>query len=402
MNCGIFIKVGTATSFMPLDKNQPLAVKQTDQPAQAVMPVVCDSCHELVLLEAPLAYAAHDDDDLLYSHVWYRARAVQSCSHCGAPLDASSTVEHVRSRVDDHVIPELILDRVEVRGGTAVESTAVVPDTKFRYVRGVPSSLNYAKSQKRIERIYSDSYRAWIFVSHASDDIERVREVRNYLESKGASPLLFYLKALAEPEEFWPIIEREIAARNFFLYCHSTVAEEREWVRRERAAVEAASRKRPIRVDSIRVDDGDLDFTKLDAFLTKTRVFPIFSWLDNTVVDHFVPAMERAGFQVFLEDRDMIPDERWYDVIDRELKAAARDGWVVPFISHRSMSSQVVDLVVSAGVKLGAKFIPVVIDDKVYTDPRFLSYELGKFNCLDATHDPGTAPDRLVELMLRR
>src|SRR5262249_33871246 len=124
-------------------------------------------------------------------------------------------------------------------------------------------------------------YHAWIFISHASDDLLRVREVRNYLESKGASPLLFHLKALAEPEQFWPIIEREIAARNFFLYCQSAVADQREWVRRERAAVEGAGRKRPIRVDSIRVDGGDLDFTKLDAFLAKTRVFPSYTGEDR-------------------------------------------------------------------------------------------------------------------------
>src|SRR5262245_8191750 len=79
-------------------------------------------------------------------------------------------------------------------------------------------------------------FHAWIFVSHASDDLERAREVRNYLESKGASPLLFHLKALANPEEFWPIIEREIAARNFFLYCQSAIADKRDWVCREREA----------------------------------------------------------------------------------------------------------------------------------------------------------------------
>ncbi len=70
----------------------------------------------------------------------------------------------------------------------------------------------------------AENYHAWIFVPHASDDLQRY-ESRNYLESKGASPLLFHLKALSQPEEFWPIIEREIAARNFFLYCQSAIAE---------------------------------------------------------------------------------------------------------------------------------------------------------------------------------
>ncbi len=46
----------------------------------------------------------------------------------------------------------------------------------------------------------------WIFVSHSSEDMKAVRVVRNYLEEKGASPLLFHLMALTTAEEFWPLI----------------------------------------------------------------------------------------------------------------------------------------------------------------------------------------------------
>ena len=129
-----------------------------------------------------------------------------------------------------------------------------------------------------------------------------------FREVKGGSQLpgtqwciaaAFSPEGVAEPEEFWPIIEREIAARNFFLYCESDVAEKREWVRRERAAVEAASRKRPIRIDSIRVDGPEPDFVKLDAFLSKTRVFPSFSQRDRETIFPFMLTMERAGFRVF-------------------------------------------------------------------------------------------------------
>jgi len=235
-------------------------------------------------------------------------------------------------------------------------------------------------------------YRAWIFVSHASDDLPRAREVRNYLESKGASPLLFHLKALANPEEFWPIIEREIAARNFFLYCQSAVADEREWVRREREAVARERRNRPIRVDSITVDGGDLDFAKLDAFLAKTRVFPSFSHKDEEAVRPFLLAMERAGFQVF-DEKEIAAGEPWRARIQRELEAAARDGWAVVFLSPFSGTSHTRDHL-RTGRRLGAKFIPVVI--KTLEPPNF------PFEFFDATHDPTTAPDRLVELMLRR
>jgi TIR domain len=238
-------------------------------------------------------------------------------------------------------------------------------------------------------------YHAWIFVSHASDDLPRVREVRNYLESKGASPLLFHLKALSRPEEFWPVIEREIAARNFFLYCQSTVADEREWVRRERAAVEAASRERPIRVDSVRVDGPELDLAKLDAFLAKTRVFPSYSHRDRETVRPFLVAMERAGFQVF-SGTEIPAAAPWAEIIQRELSAAARDGWVVAFLSQFSMQRPNINHEIGAGIALGAKFIPVAIEKII--PPANLAH----IQVFDATVDPATAPGRLVELMLRR
>ena len=56
----------------------------------------------------------------------------------------------------------------------------------------------------------------WIFVSHSSADLKQVRVVRNYLEDRNSAPLLFHLKSLSNPEEFWPLIEKEIWARNFF------------------------------------------------------------------------------------------------------------------------------------------------------------------------------------------
>src|SRR5262249_41556534 len=151
------------------------------------------------------------------------------------------------------------------------------------------------------------------------------------------------------------------AARNFFLYCQSAVAEEREWVRRERAAVEAAGRERPIRVDSIRVDSGDLDFARLDAFLAKTRIYSSSSTENQEAVRPFLLAMERSGFQVFARN-EIRQEENVEDVMLRELEAAARHGWVVAFLSRRSIRSPWVRVEIKHGKELGAKFIPVLLE----------------------------------------
>jgi TIR domain len=237
-------------------------------------------------------------------------------------------------------------------------------------------------------------YHAWIFVSHASDDLIQVRKVRNYLEEKGASPILFHLLALKEPEQFWPVIEKEIEARNFFLYCESEIARMREWVQRERAAVEAVAKVRPVRIGVIRVDGPQLELAELDAFLATIRVFPSFSPGDSEQVRPYLDALEKAGFQVF--DPLSLVGSADLREIKSELELAARDGWIVVFLSHGSVRSPWVRSELAAAQTLGARFIAVAIEPKV-TTPGLFAIEI-----FDGTRDPIGAPTRLVAEMLQR
>jgi hypothetical protein len=243
---------------------------------------------------------------------------------------------------------------------------------------------------------------AWIFVSHASADLPAVRRARNYLEDKNAAPLLFHLKALTEEDEFWPIIAREIAARNFFLYCESPAAAASPWVRRERLAVEAASRVSPRRIGAIRVDGGDIDFHALDAFLTKTRVFPSYLNRDEPVVRPFLDALKAAGLIVYEGPKIGEFDG---DRANDELNAAARDGWVVPFISSESMANAWVRNELSLAEWFGARFAPVLLGEvpelPLFARGRALqAYQVNPINNLSYI-DPD-APRRLVDTLLSR
>jgi len=95
------------------------------------------------------------------------------------------------------------------------------------------------------------------------------------MEERGVGPILFYIRALTQPEEFWPLIEREIAARNFFLYCESQAAGSSQWVQREREYVKKIARNKAIRIGKINVDIEDLDFNHLARFLENTQVYII-------------------------------------------------------------------------------------------------------------------------------
>ena len=205
---------------------------------------------------------------------------------------------------------------------------------------------------------------AWVFISHSSEDLTFVRKVRNYLEEKGAAPLLFHLLSLKNPEEFWPVIEREILERNFFLYCESKAAEQSEWVRRERQAVargRGLGAGKSIRIGHVRVET-QLDTAALDEFIEKTRVFPSFARSDRDRVEPYLDALKAAGFQVFypLTGRKMSPE--WTRSIDTEIAKAARTGWIVIFLSREANTSPWVIRETEKALELRGKIVPVDLD----------------------------------------
>ena len=64
------------------------------------------------------------------------------------------------------------------------------------------------------------SDRLTIFLSHSHKDLEKVRKLREILESLDYEPLIFFLKCLDDSnEELEDFIKREIDARNLFIYC---------------------------------------------------------------------------------------------------------------------------------------------------------------------------------------
>ena len=244
------------------------------------------------------------------------------------------------------------------------------------------------------------SDRTWIFVSHASADLRAVREVRNYLEAKDASPLLFHLLALEHEREFWPIIEREIVARDFFLYCESAAAAASPWVERERKAVEKAVGRKPKRIGSIRVDAGEIDFGALNDFIATSRVFPSFRHGDRALVQPYLKELVDRGFEVFDDLEMLVPGDNWQARIVDELERAAAHGWVIAFISAASMQSEWVQAEILHAIRLGARFVPVLID-RNYSLSLLPPY-LRMIQVFDGTHDPKNAPKRLADELHRR
>lgn len=243
------------------------------------------------------------------------------------------------------------------------------------------------------------SERTWIFVSHSSEDLEAVRQVRNYLEAKDASPLLFHLLSLKHEEEFWPIIERKILERDFFLLCDSEGATRSEWVQRERAAVERAAAQKPKRRWNIRVDGPDLDLASLDAFISSTRVFPSFTHRDRDQVWPYLAALQSRGFEVFNELEELKPATDFASEIMKAMADAAARGFILFFITSNSLKSRWVEQEIDYAIKHRARLVPVLIDRSVNTaavPPTLQAYRI-----FDATISPHSAPDELASLLHR-
>jgi hypothetical protein len=237
----------------------------------------------------------------------------------------------------------------------------------------------------------------WIFVSHASADLRVVRKVRNYLEEKGGSPLLFHLRALTHADDFWPIIEKEIAARNFFLYCESESARKSEWVQRERRVIE--SLKPSPRVGSIRVDEGEPDSESLDRFLMSTHVFASYAHKDRDKVAPFLDVLDRYGYTLVTNNPS--PLQAFSIDLDAAMAEVAQDGFVAVFLSADAVKSRWIEVEVLRAHRLGTRFVPVLLERVDSFPPTFQTSVL-QYQWFDATVDPAAAPLRFIQMLNNR
>ena len=112
----------------------------------------------------------------------------------------------------------------------------------------------------------------WIFLSHSSEDFNKVRKIRNYLEEKSYRPLMFYLKCLESDEEIYDLITREIDVRTRFVLCDSENARGSEWVKREMDYISNQNPPRSfLQIDLSQSDD--IIHRQLDSYVNQMNIF---------------------------------------------------------------------------------------------------------------------------------
>ena len=89
----------------------------------------------------------------------------------------------------------------------------------------------------------------WIFLSHSSKDIDKVRIIRNEFEKYSHNPLAFHLRCLNAdtPEgklELDNLIKREIDSREWFVFCESDAARKSQYVNMEKEYIIKSGKKK--------------------------------------------------------------------------------------------------------------------------------------------------------------
>lgn len=179
---------------------------------------------------------------------------------------------------------------------------------------------------------------AWIFVSHSVKDLHQVRRIRNEIESKGANPILFFLKQKVEDEQLKLFLRREIEARNFFILCDSENSRASDYVQLEVEHVQALPYVRRMTIDL--AASWDEQVRRIDALLGDAQVFLSYAHADRADVQPYIDFLISEDFSVFDPSINISMGSSWQQVIQDAIAEAANHGSLVLFLTQRSLQSK--------------------------------------------------------------
>jgi len=207
----------------------------------------------------------------------------------------------------------------------------------------------------------------WVFLSHASDDYEDVKIVRNYLEENGFSALMFYLKCLEEEDKkdkIKELLEWEINARNIFVLCNSETASKSKWVKWETSYVKSLSSKifKEIDVEKLKYQKCT-ELSKLDDLMNIATLYFLYSHKDNTKVNKIYERLNSLGFRIFKDTASMKIGDNIQSKIETALQETVSHGAVLIFLSKNAQKSKWFWKEKDMAIDSKAFIIPIILDD---------------------------------------
>lgn len=215
----------------------------------------------------------------------------------------------------------------------------------------------------------------YVFLSHSHKDISEVRKIRNDLEKKGFEPLCFYLKCLEKDSEIFNLVEREIAAREWFVYLESSNAKQSEWVQKELEYAQKSGKE----IYTVDLEKETLPEIVSDRIASKMRVFFSCSIKDAEIAREMRSYFISKDLKVYYDDLNDF-NFNGQDSIQDIIIEASKNGCVVVLITKNSINSSYCEMELECAVQNGAMILPIIIGD-VEIPPKF-EFNLSKHPCL--------------------
>ena len=228
----------------------------------------------------------------------------------------------------------------------------------------------------------------YIFLSHSHADIEKVRTIRNNLESNGFEPLCFYLKCLSDDSEIEDLIKREIDAREWFVFVNSENARKSRWVTLEREYITETNSKKIITVD--------LDDACAAHKITHTlRTFLAYSHKDRDIAMRLQRKLGEKDYLVY--DLEKIEAEReWAEAVAAMLSEVVDSGIVIVLITSNFIQSQWAKRELQYVIEKDGYVIPIILGDTLL--PLGLQLQLGKYQQYLLPENPADDElDRMID-----
>lgn len=223
----------------------------------------------------------------------------------------------------------------------------------------------------------------WIFLSHSSDDFDKVRKIRNYLEEKSYRPLMFYLKCLESDEEIYDLITREIDVRTRFILCDSENARGSEWVKREMDYISNQNPPRSfLRIDLSQSDD--IIHRQLDSYVNQMNIYISCTRNHNDLFRKIRLRLNKYDLNVLPDLDSCDSGNNFAQEIEKQINHAANNGYYVFLYSKDIVNSSFVANEFKLADKLGANVLLFTLDeesDKMCSN----DCSLGKYRHIDVS-----------------
>lgn len=217
----------------------------------------------------------------------------------------------------------------------------------------------------------------WIFISHSSADIEKIRIIRNEFEKYGQNPLAFHLKCLSADTtegaaEIDNLIKREIMAREWFVYCESENAKKSHYVQMERDFVHSCSKKMIWKINLS--EDIEKILLQVKNICCSIQVFLSYSHVDMNFANCFANALKEKDYGVWCADNIVDAFDCNFD-INNTLKQIIKKGFVCLLLTSNSINSMWIDYEAKFARENGATLILLIFDNVIDYNSAYQKYK---------------------------